>query len=124
MITVELEGLQAFAQELQRFALQAHQAILEAIAAEAERILEASLPLVPVDTGLLFSTGMTERQPAGADIRFGAHGLAPYAAIVHERLDTNHPNGGQARFLAEPFFAATGDMMQRLALDMAARLRR
>lgn len=123
MVTVEIEGLHAFAQQLQRLAIVAHQALLEAIAAEAERILEASFPLVPVDTGLLLSTGMTIAQPQGADIRYGGHGLAPYAAIVHESTAMNHPNGGQDHFLSQPLFAATGDMLHRLAADMAPRLR-
>ena len=27
---------------------------------------------------------------------------APYAIFVHENLEANHPNGGQAKFLEEP----------------------
>lgn len=29
----------------------------------------------------------------------------PYAVYVHEDLEANHPNGGQAKFLEEPFRA-------------------
>jgi hypothetical protein len=75
------------------------------------------------DTGLLVSSGMVEAQGDGADIRYGGHGLAFYAALVHEWVEQNHPNGGQHHYLSQPFLAATGDMAQRLAADIAPRLR-
>jgi hypothetical protein len=123
MFTLELNGLPQLTQAFQRLAAQVQQALVLAVQAEAERILDESIPLVPVDTGLLVSSGMVERQSAGADIRYGGHGLAPYALIVHESIEMNHPNGGQHHYLSAPFLAATGDMAQRLATDMASHLR-
>lgn len=67
---------------------------------------------------------MTEPNSQGADIRYGGHGLAPYAIVQHEETSFNHPNGGQHHYLSAPVLAATGDMAQRLAADMASRLRR
>lgn len=123
MFTLTLEGLPQLTQALQRLAVQAQRSLVLAVQAEAERILEASIPLVPVDTGLLVSSGMVEAQPTGADIRYGGHGLAPYAALVHEWVEQPHPNGGQHHYLSAPFLAATGDIAQRLANDMAPQAR-
>jgi hypothetical protein len=123
MFTLDLQGLPQLTQAFQRLAVQAQQALVVALQAEAERILEESLPLVPVDTGLLVSSGMVEQQSQGADIRYGGHGLAPYSIIVHESVEMNHPNGGQHHYLSAPFLAATGDMAQRLATDMASHIR-
>jgi hypothetical protein len=122
MFTLELQGLPQLQAAFQRLAGQGQQALIQALQAEAERLLEESLPLVPIDTGLLVSTGMVEAQPAGADIRYGGHGLAPYALVVHERTDTHHPVG-QHHYLSAPVLAATGDMAQRLAADMLPGLR-
>jgi hypothetical protein len=124
MFTIEIDGLDVLQQQFRQLAIQAHQALVQALNAEAERILDQSIPLVPVDTGLLVSTGMVEKQPFGADIRYGGHGIADYAALVEFDTTMNHPNGGQAHFLSEPLFAATGDMPVRLAADVAAALRR
>jgi hypothetical protein len=123
LISVSIEGIPQLTQAFQRLAVQAQQAMVVALQAEAERILEESIPLVPVDTGLLVSSGMVETQGNGADIRYGGHGLAPYAALVHEWVEQNHPNGGQHHYLSQPFLAATGDMAQRLATDLASHLR-
>jgi hypothetical protein len=123
MITIDIQGIPQLTQALQRLAQQAQQALVLAMQAEAERILDASIPLVPVDTGLLVSSGMVEQHSDGADIRYGGHGLAPYAIIVHEDTAMNHPNGGQSHYLSAAFLAATGDMPQRLATDMAPHLR-
>lgn len=66
---------------------------------------------------------MVEEQLQGADIRFGGHGLAPYAIVQHENTEYNHPNGGQHHYLSAPFLAATGSMPQRPAADILPRLR-
>ena len=123
MFTLELSGISQLQQAFQRLAMQAQQALVLALQAEAERILEESLPLVPVDTGLLLASGAVEQQPQGADIRYGGHGIAFYAALVHEDASMNHPNGGQSHYLSAPLLAATGAMTQRLAADMLPRMR-
>lgn len=123
MFTLELSGISELQRSLQRLARQAEQALVLALQAEAERILEDSRPLVPLDTGLLVTTGMVENQSDGADIRYGGRGLAGYAIIQHEETSFQHPNGGQHHYLSAPFLEATGDMPQRLAADMAPRMR-
>ena len=123
MITIELQGLEALQRQWHQLAQQAAQALAGAVQAEAERILEASMPLVPVDTGLLVSTGIVTPRADGADMRYGGHGLAPYAVIVHEDTTMNHPNGGQHHYLSQPFFEATEAMAARLAADLMTALR-
>jgi hypothetical protein len=68
------------------------------------------------------SSGLVIRQADGADVRYGAFGLVPYALVVHERTDTHHPVG-QHHYLSAVVLQATGDMAGRLAADMASRLR-
>jgi hypothetical protein len=114
MITLQFDGLPQLMQNLQRLAARAPQAMAVALEQEAERILEASRPLVPVDTGLLASTGMTEINTNGADIRYGGHGLAPYALVVHEDVSMNHPHGGQAKYLRQALLTALDGMPARL----------
>lgn len=123
MFTLELQGLDVLQRQFERLAAQAQQALAQALQAEAERVLEASLPDVPVDTGLMLSSGMVEQQREGADIRFGGHGLAPYTIRQHEDVTLNHPNGGTHHWLSKALFAATSDMPQRLALDVLRGLR-
>jgi hypothetical protein len=122
MVTVELIGIQELSQAFGRLAAQAGRAMVQAVQAEAERILEASQPLVPVDTGNLRSTGTVLRDAHGAEIRYGGFGAAPYSIVVHERTDVRHPVG-QHHFLSQPVFEATADMAQRLAQDVAHALR-
>jgi hypothetical protein len=128
MITIELEGIEALRQSWQRLLPQARTGAAQALKTEAERILESSLPLVPVDTGLMLSSGMVEGptvsgQEATVLIRYGGHGLAPYTIRQHEDTTLNHPNGGQSHFLSEPVFAATGGMAERLGAIIGPALR-
>lgn len=124
MFTLELQGLEALERQWQQLAAQAQQALTQALQQEAEHVLESSLPDVPIDTGLMVSSGMVETKPDGADIRFGGHGLAPYTIRQHEDVTLNHPNGGTHHWLSKALFAATGTMPQRLAADLVPRLRR
>lgn len=117
MLSLTVTGIQDVQNRLARFGTMAERAMLDALQQEAERILEASQPLVPVDTGLLRSTGLVVREPDGAAIRYGGFGLAPYAVPVHFRTDVRHPVG-QAFYLQEPFFAATSGMLARLVATL------
>ncbi len=74
---------------------------------QAERVMTEikTVPLVPVDTGVLRNTGHVDppqRDARGVSVTMGFGGpAAPYAAVQHERLDYNHPVG-QAKYLSEP----------------------
>jgi hypothetical protein len=118
MFTLELTGLPELQQAFQRLAQQAHQALVLALQAEADRLLEESYPLVPVLTGAMISSGTVINQADGADIRYGNFGAVPYTLRQHEDTTLNHPRGGQHHFLSAVVLSATGDMAQRLAHDM------
>jgi len=64
-----------------------------------------SIPIVPVDTGVLRNTGLVEPpEPTldGVSVTLGFGGPAAiYAAVQHERLDYHHPVG-QAKYLEQP----------------------
>ena len=122
MFSLEITGIEQLQQTLRAMATRVEQAMVQAIQAEADRILEASRPLVPVDTGLLVSTGLVRTLQDGAEVRYGGNGLAPYAMVVHERTDVNHPIG-QHHYLQAALFEATADMPQRLGPVVAQAMR-
>lgn len=88
----------------------------------AERLLELSKPLVPKDTETLVNSGKVVQGKGIAEFnvvysatvedRYNAIGKNldnvanpdfNYAWIQHEATWFNHPNGGQAKYLEQPF---------------------
>ena len=129
MFTVEITGLEDVGQRVETVLRQLGQAGQHALYQEGVTIMGASHDLVPIDTGLLRMTGFVsnpvmEGTTAMVELRYGAHGMAPYALVVHEdRIPPmNHPRGGHSHFLSEPFFAATDGMLERLAAAIASQL--
>lgn len=58
----------------------------------------------PVDTGDLRSNCNISPKQKKGNTRFYEVGYdLPYAIKQHERLDFNHPKGGKAKFLEDPF---------------------
>jgi hypothetical protein len=115
MVTLEVTGVPEVLQRLTALGNALPRELLLAVDTEANAILEASHPLVPVDTGQLVSSGTVRSDAQGSEVRYGNFGAVPYAAIQHFNTDYNHPQGGQAFYLAQPFFAATAGMLERLA---------
>ncbi len=74
---------------------------------EAEKVMAEikTIPIVPVDTGMLRNTGHVElpiETGTGVVVEMGFGGPAViYAAVQHERLDYHHPVG-QAKYLEDP----------------------
>jgi hypothetical protein len=118
MITVEVVGIPEVMQRLAQLGTRLPQQLLVAVDAEADAILEASYPLVPHDTGALVSSGTVRSDAQGSEVRYGNFGAVPYAAIQHENTAYNHPGGGQAHYLRQPFYEATAGMLARLAAAM------
>lgn len=125
-ITVEVLGIPAVQQRLERMMAEVVPLMGIALQQEADAILEASQPLVPVDTGALRASGRTldveiHGQVVQSGVFYGGPGEgfertpSQYALRVHEDLSMRHPHGGQAKFLAQPAFAATAGMAERLA---------
>ncbi len=75
----------------------------EAVREGLQPIYDESQIFVPVDTGTLKASGFieTRRTSKGVSgvVGYAAGSNPPYAAIVHERLDTSHATPTQAKFL-------------------------
>lgn len=87
--------------------------IAEALDKCADVLLAASQKLVPVDTEALKKSGRKQTEGVG----MGAHSTvtyggpeAPYAFVVHERLDVWHEPPTQARYLADAVPKVRGTM--------------
>lgn len=97
--------------------------LADALLDEAQTVFEASQVLVPVDTGLLKSTGQVHDPEVTAggnvevEISYGSD-ATPYAVFVHERLDVHHDAPTQAKFLEQPFEIAKSNLDRRLAEKM------
>lgn len=104
----------------------------------AEAILTAAINEAPVDTGTLRRSGTVTvgGLPDGAAVYAaaeGGQGMAgahsepqgneqavyisfntPYARRQHEELDWQHPRGGKAKYLEDPFNALKGKVLRRV----------
>lgn len=126
-ITVQMTGIEAIQRRLQQIQQETLPAVSSALYREANNIMGESVTLVPVLTGLLRSTAHVEQpqqhgQHVSVQLSYGSHGTAPYAVIVEFRQDVNHPNGGQAFYLSQPFFASVAWLAERLATALRARM--
>lgn len=98
-----------------------HTAGRVAVQAAAEHLLEASQPLVPVESGALRGSGEVTVDGLTAAVSYGTdEQTAAYAAVQHERLDFAHPNGGQAKFLEQPMYTER----DQVAIELAVPLRK
>lgn len=93
-------------------------AAVGAASQQLEAVMTTSKQLVPVDTGVLRSSGTVtqpRRTEEGVTIEIGYGGAAaPYATFVHEDLDAQHTIG-QAKYLEEPLTAAIPDIVDAIA---------
>lgn len=95
---------------LQRAFVKGHKAAQNELLLGAQQILQDSQALVPVDTGALKSSGEVIDQGDTVIINYGDDSIGAggipsreYALDQHENLSYYHPNGGQAKYLEEPF---------------------
>lgn len=127
MITMDLQGIQAVTQNLQRLQRPPTHVLGGALYAEGNRIMGRSVTLVPVDTGLLRSTAHVERPvesgpEVSVTLSYGGNGTAPYAWIQEWNTEFNHPQG-QSHYLQQAVFEAVPGFTQRLAAAIAPALR-
>ena len=123
----ELTGLDTVRQRLEQLRTEIVFSAGIAVQQEAEAILEASRPLVPVDTASLRDSGKVDDWAivspgvVQASVRYGGTvgrmGRVPerYAAIVEFSITMPHPRGGQSHYLSMPTFQATAGMLARIA---------
>lgn len=100
-----LEGREQFSANIRALQKQLESKVMRGAYMGTQEVLTISMERVPVHYGTLRASGTVE-QPriVGNEVRvvIGYGGpSAPYAAIVHERLDVHH-NTGQAKYLEQP----------------------
>lgn len=117
MVSMRIAGVREANAELLRLSRLSPDLMEQAMRLEAQKMLDASRPFVPVDTGVLRASGMIEPAQSNAGkitVVFGYGGSAWYYAIPqHERTDYNH-RVGQDHYLSEPVLAMAGGIGHRL----------
>lgn len=120
---IDLSGDKEFLRKLRSLGDQATTLVKAALLQEAEAIMTESKQQVPVDTGVLRSTGHVtppESSRGHVVVTLGYGGpAAPYAIVQHERLDFAHKVGA-AKFLERPMLEAVNGMEQRLGRAIRA----
>lgn len=85
----------------------------------AEKILEESNRIVPLDEGTLQRSGEVDIDVVGGEATISYD--TPYAARQHEDVTLNHPNGREAKYLEKAMRANEG-MHQKLYADELKKL--
>lgn len=98
MVTVELKT-QALIDAV-------NDALLRSFYTSGGELLNESIAEVPILTGALVSSGKVEENSESENpevhVKYGG-GDIKYGTNQHERMDFNHPGGGKAKFLEDPF---------------------
>lgn len=112
---------------MRRYGRAANGALLGGLFMEGEKIMAVSKTEVPVDEGILRSTGHVKppEEVAGvAVVELGYGGpAAPYAVVQHERLDYKH-RVGKARYLADPAEAHAPQIPRNIARHIRREMER
>ena len=82
-------------------------------------VLDEAIRQAPLDTGDLKNSGKIYENPKSTRIAFEA----PHAMIQHENLEYNHPKGGKAKYLEDPFHALIPGAYQRVANNIKRNLK-
>jgi hypothetical protein len=116
---VEWEGADEYLQALQLAGDNVVQVLVQALYAEANDIMLASQELVPVDTGILKTSGEVLDPVINGntvEVVMGYGGAASaYALRQHEDLTYRHAEGKQAKYLEDPAREAMENFEQSLA---------
>ena len=105
--SINVRGLNNLDKTFKSLGVDARLALSSALYAAAAGVGAKADNLVPVDEGILKgSQSITPPKAHSANptarITYGGPS-APYALVQHERLDYEHPKGGQAKYLEQPF---------------------
>ena len=127
-VKITIKGIDRAVRRLKALGEDINKKVAPALFQEAEEIMGRSKELVPVDTGVLRSSGHVKRPEVdrnGVRVTLAYGGPAEaYALIVHENLRARHPVG-QAKFLEQPLLEALPEVKRAVgkALDRARRKR-
>ena len=94
----------------------------QAIRDGAEAILTEAIDETPIDTGTLRRSGTVTEAPQENTVYVSFN--TPYARRQHEDLTLNHPRGGKAKYLEDPFKRNAEKVEQLVAQRVKAALDR
>lgn len=66
-------------------------------------LLGRSVELAPIEDGELRGSGKVEFEEDGNKLVGTVSFNTPYAVVQHEEMSYNHPQGGQAKYLEQPY---------------------
>ncbi len=82
----------------------AEKAAVRAIQMSAADLQRRSVMQAPIDTGdLRANCSISPLNKTGSTVYLTVGYDLPYAIVQHERLDFNHPKGGKAKYLEDPY---------------------
>lgn len=114
-IEVKLKGSEEIARKIREYRDKYLEALGAALYQEGFEIWKEAVQRCPVETGLLRSSAYVappvDPKSPKVEVGFGTN----YAIAVHERMDVEHPRGGEAKFLEHAVDQATPGMLGRLA---------
>lgn len=101
-VAITTSGLPNLKAALLRFGKGGRRVLREAMIEALRPAFEETQDRVPVKSGKLKASGRISvragEKQLTAKILYGGDGV-PYALIVHENLEHDHPNGGQAKYV-------------------------
>ena len=107
--------------------------ILDAIIEAADNALltcgsdlqSKSVERAPIDTGKLRESAVVdESEIAGHTVKVGySPEVDDYSMVQHERLDFNHPRGGEAKYLENPFNENAQQYIDKVKRDVGEVIR-
>ncbi len=121
------DGVDEFERWLKTSPDKALAAAAKSLFQSGETVMTRSKRVVPVKDGILKASGHvkppdTSRTRTEVTLGYGGAASA-YARYQHERTDLHHPGQGQAKYLEQPFNAATSQIQRKLARDLAKAMR-
>lgn len=124
---IQLVGMEKLQRLLVAGGRPAVQAVGKALYEEALEAFDKSQDVVPVDTGVLRSSGNVDApkwsgDSVSVDISYGG-AASQYAMIVHESLEARHAAGKSAKYLETPVVQQTDGMSSRIAEKVEDHLR-
>jgi hypothetical protein len=115
-MSVTTRGEQGIRRELLKLAKQYPGAAGAALYQEGMDLWNASVKRAPVEFGVLRNSAyVSPPTQRGANVTVEVGFGTEYAIPQHERLDYQHPRGGEAKYLATSIAVAQGGALARLA---------
>lgn len=125
-INISIIGFEKLEANLQAITKDIMDATMDQMHEVAVEIMNSSQDQVPIDTTALIRSGFIVEQGDSIILGYGGPNTKinpktgefteQYALRVHEDLSMNHPNGGKAKFLEDPFDDAC-DNLDKLLID-------